>query len=80
LYINGGTFTVPTTTAFTGAGTFDIEATTYTNLTINNASAVGSLMGTTSATGTLTVTAGTLDTTSGGNYALSAAIVSIGSS
>jgi len=78
LYVNGGTFNVPTTIIFTGAGSFDIEATTYTNLTVNNASAVGSLMAAIGVSGTLTVTAGTLDTTSGGSYSLSAGTISIG--
>jgi len=62
LYVNGGTFTAPTTTTYTGAGSFDVEGTTYTSLEINNVNAIGTLTGAASiVSGNLTVTSGIFD-------------------
>jgi len=62
LYVNGGTFTAPTTTTYTGAGAFDVEGTTYTSLTINSSNAIGTLIGAASISGgNLTITSGIFD-------------------
>lgn len=84
-FSNSGTFDPGTgTVTYTGdnaGGTTTVAAVPYYNLTLNNGTETYVLAGATTAdpAGVVTVSAGTLDTTSGSNYALSAGSVSISS-
>ncbi len=66
------------TVAYTG-GTQTIKAVTYSGLTVS-ASGVKSLAGALTVNGTLSITAGSIDTTSGNSYAMTLSVLSIGAS
>ena len=69
-----GTFTAGTSTFVysgnNGGGNTTVRATTYYNLTVNNAAETYVLAGTTTTGSDLTITAGILDTVTGQNYGL----------